>query len=337
MHASVMGFVVLVKGKGSLQITDERNNRVFGLTEDLKRAICDYKFVYGNSADLSPNQIEKITEILTHQHVDPQSELIGNYRLVKEIKPGITTALYEGQHTKVQNRKVYIKRFRIPAIQSSQQLYENIRQFKQAMEALSQLEGHPNIVRVYDFMTDPDTDDTYWLFLEFVDSPTLQNLIERKIEFNFCDQMTILGQVADALSYCHQQNIIHRNLTPQAIFISSRNFVKVSDFDFARVPLLGYTISHTNKPLVVNKYIAPEQMADPRSADFRADLYSLGAVWYDMIFQTGLDDPILASRISQSAIPSEGQNLLKSLLSERPCNRPKNASEVKEWFDLLRP
>lgn len=121
-----------------------------------------------------------------------------------------------------------------------------------------------------------------------------------------------------------------------AAYVTDDGQVKLGDFDFARVPAISSTISTTGQPLVVNKYIAPEQLADPHQADARADLYSLGAVWYDLIFRRPESEPVLLSRIEKSNLPDDdARHLLRSLLATNPAERPASAAKVKKWFELL--
>ena len=133
------------------------------------------------------------------------------------------------------------------------------------MEAISQLDGHPNIVQAHDFFADPASDDTYWLILEIADGRTLQDVIQEGKLLSLKEQMALLIPVTEALKACHAKGICHRNLTPSAVTITDDGRVKFGDFDFARVPVLGFTISQTDQPLVINKYIAPEQQTDPRA------------------------------------------------------------------------
>lgn len=334
---SVVGLVVLSKGTSALTITDSRNNRVFGLNDDLIRALTSRDLVYSpRSPVLKSGQVEQISDALVHKHVDPEYKIVSNYRLVEELTPGEHYQAYEGQHIQVQSRRAMIKRYHIEAIQSRQHLEESVRLFKQSMEALAQLSGHPNIVDAYDFFADPDTDDTYWLVLEYVDGGTLRNALDQGKPFSLKEQMDCLIPVADALIHCHRHGILHRNLTPRAIYLTEAGQVKVGDFDFARVPTLGYTISQTDKPLVINKYIAPEQQTDTRNADHRVDIYSLGAIWYDLALRPGIEEPILISKIDKSDLSDDAKEIMKKMLTPRPANRPGSAGEVKEWFELFR-
>lgn len=129
---------------------------------------------------------------------------------------------------------------------------------------------------------------------------------------------------------------IHRNLTPASIFLTVDGSIKVGNFDYARVPMLGFTISQTGKALVQTRYTAPEQLSDPRTADYRADLYSLGVIWYDMLFRPGSEEPMLVHQVDNAPISTDAKELLKSLLSHRAPDRPESAAEVVDWFELLK-
>lgn len=334
-RVSVVGFVVLSKGDTLLTIGDPRKNRVFPLNQRLIQALVSRDYLFSPSAlPLDRSRLPAVKDALVRQHVDPQHRLVGSYRIVAELTPGQAYEAFEAQHVTIKSRRARIKRYHIPAIQSMRHLEDTVRQFKQDMEALSQVEGHPNIVRAYDFLKDPDTDDTYYLVLELVDGRLLREIIEQE-ELTLAQGLRYLIPVTDALAYCHQRGIIHRNLTPHSIYVTDDGKVKLGDFDFARVPAISQTISKTGQPLVVNKYIAPEQLDDPRQVDTRADLYSLGAVWYDMLLRRPEDEPVLLTVIQKSDLPDDARHLLRSLLAPHPAERPSSAVEVKEWLELL--
>jgi len=336
-RVSVVGFVVLSKGDALLTIDDPRRDRVFGLDQRLIQALTSRDYLFSpSSLSLDRSRLMFVKNALVRQHVDPERRIVGNYHIVAELTPGETYQAFEAQHLIVQGQRARIKQYHIPDIRTVKHLEEAVRRFKQDMEALSQVEGHPNIVRAYDFFKDPDVDDTYYLALELVDGRMLREIIDEDPELTLAQGLRYLTPVADALAYCHRRGIIHRNLTPSSIYVTDDGQVKLGDFDFARVPAIGYTISKTGQPLVVNKYIAPEQLADPRQADARADLYSLGAVWYDLIFRRPESEPVLLSRIEKSNLPDDdARHLLRSLLAPDPANRPTSAAKVKKWFELL--
>jgi serine/threonine protein kinase len=335
---SVVGFVVLSKGDTMLNINDPRAHRVFPLNDRLVHALTsrDHLFNPQSSRILQANALKAAQETLLRQHVDPQRRIIGSFRIVDSLPPGEGYEAFAAQHITISGRHARLKKYHIAAIQSQRHLEESVRQFKQDMEALAQVEGHPNIVRAYDFYKDPDVDDTYYLALEMVDGRLLREIMDESGAISLDQSARYLQPVADALAYCHDKGIIHRNLTPYSIYVTAGGQVKVGDFDFARVPAIGLTITKTNTPLVVNKYIAPEQLDNPRGADARADIYSLGAIWYDLLFARPDNEPIRQALIAQSDLPEIARQLLQSMLSPQPDNRPASIYEVKEWLEMLK-
>lgn len=336
-NVSVVGFVVLTRGDSKLNLDDHpnRKKRVFPLNNRLIQALTSRDYLYSPRA-ASVNQARFLTvkNSLIRQKVDPERRLVGSYEIVGELTPGDCYDAFEAQHVTVSSRRVRLKKYHIPLLHSEKQLDEAVRQFKQDMEALAYVDSHPNIVRAYDFFKNPDVDDTYYLALEWVEGKTLREVIDEKL-LTLAESAQYLVPVADALAYCHKQGIIHRNLTPYSIYIANDNRVKLGDFDFARVPAIGQTITKTGQELVHTKYTAPEQLTDPRKVDGRADLYALGAVWYDMLFRRPEDEPIRLTLIQKSRLLSEARHILRRLLSTRPSERPDSILEVKTWLELF--
>jgi tRNA A-37 threonylcarbamoyl transferase component Bud32 len=335
-RVSVVGFVVLSKGDALLEIDDPRADRVFTLDERLLEALTSeaYQFRPGRGLPLDRRRMEAVLETLLHQHVDPERRIVGSYEILEELPSGEGYDAFLAQHIDIRGRQVRLKRYHVPEVQSQRHLQESVRQFKQDMEALSQVDTHPNVVRAYDFFKDPDVDDTYYLALELVEGRTLRRLIDADEEVTLDESLRTLAPVADALAYAHERGIVHRNLTPRAVYVTEEGQVKVGDFDFARVPAIGMTISHTDEPLVVNKYVAPEQLENPRTAGAPADTYSMGAVWYDLLFQRPQDEAIRHALIARSDLPDLVKQLLRELLSTDPAERP-TAHEVQQWFEML--
>ncbi|MFW6068727.1 MAG: serine/threonine-protein kinase, partial [Chloroflexota bacterium] len=334
---SVVGFVVLSKGDTLLEIDDPRANRVFPLDDKLVEALTGEKYLFNprKYAPLDRNRMKAVQEALLRRHVDPEERLVGNYRIVEELSGGEGYEAFEAQHVNISGRRARLKKYHIPAVQSQRHLQESVQQFQQDMEALARVEIHPHIVRAYDFFKDPDVDDTYYLALELVDGKSLHEMIDEGTELTVAESVAYLAPVADALAFCHDQGIIHRNLTPHSVYVQKGRHVKLGDFDFARVPAIGRTITRTGEPLVVNKYVAPEQLDNPREAGALADLYSLGAVWYDLLLRRPESEAVRLSLVARSELPEMARQLMQQLLSPDPARRPQSAQEVREWFELL--
>ena len=135
---------------------------------------------------------------------------------------------------------------------------------------------HPNIVNIYDV---GNADDMYFIVMEYVEGITLKTYIEKKGQLSFKEAESIAIQVARGIEAAHNKNIIHRDIKPQNIIISTEGKVKVTDFGIAKAASTN-TISSDVMGSV--HYVSPEQ-ARNGFVDARSDIYSLGIVMYEMI------------------------------------------------------
>ena len=198
--------------------------------------------------------------------------------------------------------------------------------FTREARALARL-SHRGIVSVYDF---GHAQGLYYFIMEFVDGPDLRRLI-RSGKMTPKEALAIVPQICDALQYAHDAGVIHRDIKPENILLDSRGQVKIADFGLAK--LFGqatpdYTLTAAECSMGTPRYMAPEQMDNPRSVDHRADIYSLGVVFYEML--TG---EVPAGRF---AVPSQKSTadvrldpvVLRSLERE-PALRYQKVSDVK--------
>jgi serine/threonine protein kinase len=183
------------------------------------------------------------------------------------------------------------------------------------------------------FQRDESSDERYYLVLAWSGERTLaERLQEGPIPQT--EQLRILNGVAAALAHCHAHGIIHRNLTPQSIYLEGGE-VKVGDFDFAKVPTVTQTLVQTGKLLVEGRHVSPEQAFHASDIDQRADIFSLGAIWYDMLFRPEPDAVLDRQRIAEADLPADGKEILQMMLAERRSERPASMADVQSWLDLL--
>lgn len=153
--------------------------------------------------------------------------------------------------------------------------------FTQEARALARL-NHPNIVAVYDF---GKADDLCFLLMEYVDGLNLRQL-ERSGGVSPPEALRIIPAICDALQYAHNHGIVHRDIKPENILLDQGGQVKIADFGLAK--LLQRTgpdpaLTRAEQVMGTPHYMAPEQMEHPLEVDHRADLYSLGVVFYEML------------------------------------------------------
>ena len=168
-------------------------------------------------------------------------------------------------------------KFLFPEKQSSPQFAGRFEGEARMLAALS----HPNIVTVYDF---GKVDGRFYLLMEFVDGLTLRQLFRAR-RLSPAEAVGIVPKICDALQYAHDQGVIHRDIKPENILIDKSGQVKIADFGIAKMLHLPGNVSLTGTMDVVGTplYMAPEQIENPQLVDSRADIYSLGVVFYEML------------------------------------------------------
>ncbi|MCD7980850.1 MAG: Stk1 family PASTA domain-containing Ser/Thr kinase [Clostridiales bacterium] len=150
-----------------------------------------------------------------------------------------------------------------------------VTKFRAEAQSAAGLE-HPNIVNVYDVGSQ---DGFYYIIMEYVSGITLKTYIEKKGRLNYKETLSIAIQVARGIQAAHAKNIIHRDIKPQNIMISTDGKVKVTDFGIARA--VSENTIHSDVMGSVH-YASPEQARNGYVSN-RSDIYSLGIVMYEMV------------------------------------------------------
>jgi tRNA A-37 threonylcarbamoyl transferase component Bud32 len=205
--------------------------------------------------------------------------------------------------------------------------------FMREARALAQL-NHHNIVDVYEFGS---ADGLYYLTMEFVDGTNLRHLI-RTGGFEPQQALAIVPQICEALQFAHDEGIVHRDIKPENILVNRRGHVKIADFGLAKLlgkSPAGATLTGTRQVMGTPHYMAPEQMQGSHEVDHRADIYSLGVVFYEMLtgqLPIGRFEP--PSRRVQVDVRLD-EVVLRTLESD-PERRYQHASDVRTDVQTIR-
>ena len=155
--------------------------------------------------------------------------------------------------------------------------------FSREAEAMAKL-NHPNIVTVYDYGA---TDALHYLVMERMDGGTLDEEMGKGRRLPVGRALQVFGQICDALHYAHSQGVIHRDVKPSNILLDGSGRAKLSDFGLVKGLLpeefSQFALTRTRAALGTPLYMAPEQMDGSLEVDHRADIYSAGAVLYEML------------------------------------------------------
>jgi tetratricopeptide (TPR) repeat protein len=153
--------------------------------------------------------------------------------------------------------------------------------FTREARALAHL-SHPNIVTIYDF---GHVGGFFYFVMEFVDGVNLRQMLHAQ-RLSPRLALSIVPQICEALQYAHDHGIVHRDIKPENVLVDNQNRVKIADFGLAKI--LGYEqhgerLTRSADVMGTPHYMAPEQLEKPLQVDHRADIYSLGVVFYEML------------------------------------------------------
>ncbi len=204
--------------------------------------------------------------------------------------------------------------------------------FNREARALARL-VHPNIVAVHDF---GKAGDLHYLIMEYVDGANLRE-VERAGRLAPEQALAIVPQICEALQFAHNEGIVHRDIKPENILLDKKGRVKITDFGIAKI--LGQTsdqASLTGAKDVVGTphYMAPEQIESPALVDHRADIFSLGVVFYEMLtgeLPLGKFQPP-SQRVQMDVRLDE---VVLHTLEKQPERRYQQASQVKTAVETI--
>ncbi|HYG23881.1 MAG TPA: protein kinase [Verrucomicrobiae bacterium] len=153
--------------------------------------------------------------------------------------------------------------------------------FSREARALARL-NHPNIVAVYDF---GQAGGLSYFIMEFVDGRNLRQ-VQQAGRLTPREALAVIPQICAALQFAHDEGIVHRDIKPENVLLDRKGRVKIADFGLAKI--LGqepadFRLTGAKDIMGTPHYMAPEQVENPQDVDHRADIYSLGVVFYEML------------------------------------------------------
>ncbi|HEY3392525.1 MAG TPA: protein kinase, partial [Lacipirellulaceae bacterium] len=211
--------------------------------------------------------------------------------------------------------------------------------------------SHPRIVAVYDFgsvdvslrETGPHAEHKgytsrplYYFLMEYVEGTNLRQLLQTG-ELLPQQALAIVPQICEALQFAHDEGIVHRDIKPENILLDKRGRVKIADFGLAKLVASSpqeFTLTGTHQVMGTPRYMAPEQMEGSHAVDHRADIYSLGVVFYEML--TGEVPMGHFEPPSQKVeIDVRLDEVVMRTLARAPQRRYQHASDVKNEVESI--
>lgn len=200
--------------------------------------------------------------------------------------------------------------------------------FMREARALAKL-SHPNIVAVYDFGRSAEY---FYFAMEFVDGANLRQML-RTGKLRASEALAIVPQICEALQYAHDEGVVHRDIKPENILLDKKGRVKIADFGLSKLldcpegPLPSLTGTH--QVMGTLRYMAPEQIEATKTVDHRADIYSLGVVFYELL--TG-EIPMgrFAPPSKKAEVDVRLDEVVLRSLEREPADRYQQAAHVRD-------
>ena len=263
---------------------------------------------------------------------------LGSYHILEEVGRGGMATVYRARQESM-DRDVAIK-----IIQRGLSDPAAVQRFQREARLIARLE-HPHILPVYDF---DGAHDPPYIVMRFLEGGTLEDILARGM-LPLDEVASVMRQLCAGLDYAHRQGVIHRDIKPSNILVDRDGNAFVSDFGIARSAAGPTSMRLTQEGMVLGsvEYMSPEQVMGRRDLDFRADLYALGAMLFQML--TGrlpyVSDPplgVLAMHMSapipsacalNPALNEAVDEVIQRVLAKKPEDRFRNAVEMSAALD----
>ncbi len=250
--------------------------------------------------------------------------------ILEIIGVGGMGVVYKAKQTSL-NRDVALKLL-APHRETEAGFSERFTREAQALAAMN----HPNIVTVHDF---GQAGDFFYLLMEFVDGVNLRQGMKAG-KFTPEEALAIVPPICDALQYAHDQGIVHRDIKPENLLLDKAGKVKVADFGIARIlnlkePEADETDFEPGAELTAGaalgtpNYMAPEQVDAPGNVDHRADIYSLGVVFYEMLTGERPAAGVFQPPSSRVAVDVRLDEIVLRALADSPELRWQTATDLR--------
>ncbi|HJV85567.1 MAG TPA: serine/threonine-protein kinase [Noviherbaspirillum sp.] len=274
----------------------------------------------------------------------PAISRAGRFYITRELGRGTVGCVYLG-HDPVIGRDVAIKTFNPRLTPSDRNRFEP--QFINEARAAGRL-SHPHIITIYDASVE---NGTAYIAMEYLQGRGLNKALDTGHRFKPDEVASIVWRIADALNHAHQNQVIHRDIKPANIFMIKDDQPKLIDFGIARAPNRladkftdaddPATLLHGTNLVGTPNYMSPEQ-ASGKPIDERTDIYSLGAVMYEMLvgrkpFHAESADKLLQQIITKAPpapdeldrrVPAALSQIVMKAMSKRPEKRYQTAEQM---------
>ena len=266
---------------------------------------------------------------------------IGRYHIIEQLGQGGMAVVFKAYDLKLE-RDVAVKVIRTEMVQPA--IFEQmLKRFEREARSLAKME-HPNIVSVFDY---GDHEGAPYLVMQYLPGGTLKHHTGQPMPY--LETIKLLLPIADALSYAHERNVLHRDVKPANILITDKGVPMLSDFGIAKILESDQAtqLTVTGMGLGTPHYMAPEQWRGQALA--QTDVYALGVVFYELltgrrpydadtpaaILEMVLVEPLARPKDFVPGLPDAVEKVLFKALAKKPGDRYPTMSEFAKALEQL--
>jgi tRNA A-37 threonylcarbamoyl transferase component Bud32 len=244
---------------------------------------------------------------------------VGSLTLMAKLGEGGMSEVWLGLNARTRQQravKIVLKR--------AAKLAASHARFRREIDIVRKL-SHPRIVRLYE---SGELEDCYFYVMDFIDGGSLaQKLAAHRLSLP--DSFCILQDVCEAMCHAHSEGVVHRDLKPGNILLDRVGRAFVSDFGIAKALSSDSTnLTRSNEVMGTVAYLAPEQRINAKSVDRRADVFAIGALFYEMLMGFPPLGRFPWPAESQPSFPEQAQRILEKCLALNPDERYRDACEL---------
>jgi serine/threonine protein kinase len=263
----------------------------------------------------------------------PQALQFGHYLLVSQLGSGASGHVFKARH-RTSQRDVAIKVLAAEVAQDP----TSVKRFRREVEAAGRLE-HRHIVRSVDA---GEYNGQHYLVMEYVDGSDLASIVKTRGPLPVDEAIHCVLQAAEGFRFAHEAGVVHRDIKPGNLLLDKNGTVRILDLGLVRFEGAGDGLTATQQVMGTVDYMSPEQSADTKRADARADIYSLGVtLWYLLTGRRMYESKNMVERImmhrsapipsltsARPDVPAALDAVFKRMVAKHPDERYQTMAEV---------
>ena len=271
--------------------------------------------------------------------------ILEKYQIIEEVGRGGMGLVYRALDLRL-GRTVALKELIISPTIIGHEKDEIIARFKQEAQTAAFL-NHPNIITIYDV---GDENNRYFIAMEFLPGKTLKDYLDEDYKYDIDEILDILIQIASGLDHAHSKGIIHRDIKPDNMKILTDNIVKITDFGIARIESSTSNLTQDGTMLGTLGYISPEQLHNSKGVDSRADIFSFGAMMYEIFtkklpFDGGTVGSTILKIMTENPVPprkivpqinEDIEEIILKCLAKDPSERYQKFKDVVQELTVIK-